>query len=175
MEKVLISACLIGDRVRYNGSDARLDCEIVASWIAQGRAVSLCPEVSAGMSVPRAPAEIIGTNGFAVLDGFAAVLDREGRDVTRPLVDGAQKALHLAKSQGVRVAVLKDGSPSCGRTFIHNGQFRGIRKRGEPGVTAALLQRHGIAVFSEHQIADADQCLQGLESKLSLSFAHGRP
>jgi uncharacterized protein YbbK (DUF523 family) len=175
MEKVLISACLLGDRVRYNGGDAKLESKVIDKWIADGRAVSWCPEVSAGMSVPRAPAEIIGTSGFAVLDGFAVVLDEEGEDVTRPLVDGAQKALHLAKSQGVRVAVLKDGSPSCGRTYIHNGHFRGIRKRGEPGVTAALLQRHGIAVFSEHQIADADQCLQELESKQSSPFAYERP
>jgi uncharacterized protein YbbK (DUF523 family) len=167
MEKILISACLLGDAVRYNGSAAKIDSKIVDRWVAEGRAISFCPEVSAGLSVPRAPAEIIGSNGFAVLDGFAVVLDNLGTDVTSSLVEGAEQALLLAKSQGIRVAVLKDGSPSCGRTYIHNGHFRGIRKRGEPGVTAALLQRNGIAVFSQYQLVQAEQRLQELENKLS--------
>jgi uncharacterized protein YbbK (DUF523 family) len=167
MEKVLISACLLGDRVRYTGGDAKIESVVVDRWIAEGRVVSLCPEVSGGLPVPRPPAEIIGASGFAVLDGFAVVLDGEGDDVTRQFMEGAEKALHLAKSHGVRIAVLKDGSPSCGRTYIHNGQFRGIKKKGEPGITAGLLQRHGIAVFSEYQIAQAEKKLQELEGKLS--------
>jgi uncharacterized protein YbbK (DUF523 family) len=167
MKKVLISACLLGDRVRYHGGDARIENKIVDKWVAEGRAVSLCPEVSGGLSIPRAPAEIIGANGFAVLDGFAAVLDIDGTDVTRHLVEGAHKALQVAQSHGVRVAVLKDGSPSCGRSYIYNGKFRSIRKRGEAGVTAALLQRHGISVFSEHQIAEAEQRLMELENQLT--------
>jgi uncharacterized protein YbbK (DUF523 family) len=167
MEKVLISACLVGERVRYYGGDAKIESKIVDKWVAEGRAISFCPEVSGGLPVPRPPAEIIGANGFAVLDGFAAVLDDMGADVTRQLMEGARNALHLAQSQGVRVAVLEDGSPSCGRSYIHNGQFRGVRKRGESGVTAALLQRHGIAVFSEHQIAQAEERLRELESTTS--------
>ena len=168
MEKVLVSACLLGDRVRYHSVDAKTESALVDEWMAEGRIVSFCPEVSGGLAVPRAPAEIIGANGFAVLDGFAAVLDDEGNDVTRELMDGARNALRLAQSQGVQVAVLKDGSPSCGRSYIHNGQFRGVRKRGESGVTAALLQRHGIAVFSEHEIAQADRRVRELESQPSL-------
>jgi uncharacterized protein YbbK (DUF523 family) len=119
--------------------------------------------MSGGRGVPRAPAEIIGTNGFSVLDGFAAVLDSEGNDVTLLTLEGARMALEQARSQGVKVAVLRDGSPSCGCSFIYNGTFRGIKKRGEPGVTAALLQRHGIAVFGEHQIEQADRRLRELE------------
>lgn len=165
MEKILISACLLGDPVRYRGGAALIESKIIDKWVQEGRALSFCPEVSGGLTVPRAPAEIIGASGFAVLDGFAVVLDNQGCDVTRALLDGAHKALQLAKSESVRIAVLKDGSPSCGRSFIHNGQFRGIRKRGEPGVTAALLQRHGIAVFSEQQIAQAEQHLFELEKK----------
>ncbi len=165
MEKVLISSCLLGDYVRYDGGNTKLASEIVDRWLAEGRTLAFCPEVSAGLPVPRPPAEIIGANGFAVLDGFAAVLDGEGSDVTGFLVEGAQNALHLARSHGVHVAVLKDGSPSCGRSYIHNGHFRGIRKRGESGVTAALLQRHGIAVFNEHQLVLADHRLKELENE----------
>ena len=125
----------------------------------------------AGFSVPRSPVEIIGSNGFAVLDGFAAVLDSNGKDVTRLMLAGAQAILELAQSNNIRVAVLKDGSPSCGRTYIHNGQFRGVKKRGEAGVTTALLQRHGIAVFSEHQIAEAERHLAGLKGTMTKGHA----
>lgn len=166
MEKVLISACLLGDRVRYHGVDAKIESTIIEQWVAEGRVISVCPEVSGGLPVPRPPAEIIGANGFAVLDSFAVVLDEAGTDITRQLMDGARNALHLAQSKGIRLAILKDGSPSCGRTYIHNGQFRGVRKRGESGVTAALLQRHGVAVFSEHQIVQAEQRLRELEGTL---------
>lgn len=165
MKKILISACLVGERVRYDGRDATLQNKIVDRWLSEGRVLKLCPEVVDGRGVPRSPAEIIGANGFAVLDGFAAVVDKEGNDVTREMMEGARNVLSQAQSQGVKVAVLKDGSPSCGRSYIYNGQFRGIRKRGESGVTAALLQRNGIAVFSEHQIEQADQRLRELDNR----------
>jgi uncharacterized protein YbbK (DUF523 family) len=164
MEKVLISACLLGEPVRYNGSGAKMNHGIIEQWVTEGRVLSVCPEVWGGLGVPRSPAEIIGSNGFAVLDGFAAVLDAKGHDLTRAFVSGAQSVLHHAQSFGVRVAVLKDGSPSCGRTYIHNGQFSGSKKKGEVGVTVALLQRHGITVFSEYQLAEADARLKELES-----------
>jgi uncharacterized protein YbbK (DUF523 family) len=167
MQKVLMSSCLIGERVSYRGGDARIESQIVDQWIAAGRVVPFCPEVGGGLLVPRPPAEIIGSNGYAVLDGFAVVLDNQGSDVTRHFVDGAQRALQLAKAQGARIAVLKDGSPSCGRTYIYNGQFRGVRKRGESGVTAALLQRNAIEVFNEHQIELAEHRLRELENRLS--------
>src|SRR5450755_1389132 len=105
MEKILISACLLGARVRYHGGDARIESQIVDKWVAEMRVVALCPEVSGGLAVPRAPAEIIGANGFAVLDGFAAVLDAAGSDVTLHLLEGARHALQLAQSHGVQVAV----------------------------------------------------------------------
>jgi uncharacterized protein YbbK (DUF523 family) len=139
--------------------------EILEQWIEEGRIISSCPEVRAGLGVPRRPAEIIGANGFAVMDGFAAVVDDMGTDITRQMIVGAMEALQLAQSHGVKVAVLKDGSPSCGRTYIHNGQFRGRKKRGEVGVTAAMLQRNGIAVFSEHQIVEAQARLIELETR----------
>jgi uncharacterized protein YbbK (DUF523 family) len=163
MEKVLISSCLLGNPVRYNGQDAKVESEIINKWLAEGRAISVCPELFA---IPRPPAEIIGANGYAVLDGFAVVLDDRGSDITRQYVAGAQEVLSVAQRIGARVAVLKDGSPSCGRTYIYNGQFRGVMKRGEAGVTSALLQRNGVAVFSEHQILEAQARLIILETSL---------
>lgn len=168
MQKVLISSCLLGEPTRYNGRDVKVVSEIIRKWMAEGRVVSVCPEVLGGLGVPRPPAEIIGTGGFAVLDGFAAVLDDRGNDLTGQFVAGAQEILQLAQSHRIRVAVLKDGSPSCGRTYIHNGQFRGIRKRMEVGVATAILQRQGIAVFSEHQLAEAELRLRELETTRSM-------
>ena len=164
MQMVLISSCLLGDPVRYNGQSAKIDSRIIERWMAEGRVVSMCPEMRGGLMVPRRPAEIIGAGGFAVIDGFAAVLDDQGVEISRQLIAGAYYVLQLAKSRDIHVAVLKDGSPSCGRTYIHNGQFRGLKKRGEVGVTAALLQRNGISVFSEHQIVEAEQRLHDLEN-----------
>jgi uncharacterized protein YbbK (DUF523 family) len=164
MEKILISSCLLGEPVRYDGRGAKIESSIIERWIGEGRMIPVCPELTAGLGVPRPPAEIIGANGYAVLDGFGAVLDARGNDLTRHLVRGAYDVLQFAQSIGIRLAVLKDGSPSCGRTFIHNGQFKGLKKRGEVGVTAALLQRHGISVFSEYQIAEAETRLIELES-----------
>ncbi len=169
MEKVLVSSCLLGDPgVRYNGQHAKVGSGIIERWIAEGRVVSVCPELSGGCSVPRPPAEIIGANGYAVLDGFAAVLTDRGADITRQLVTGAYEVLQLAQSLGIRVAVLKDGGPSCGRSYIHNGKFIGAKKRGEAGVTAALLQRNGILVFTQHQIADAEIRLSYLETNRTM-------
>jgi uncharacterized protein YbbK (DUF523 family) len=164
MEKVLISSCLIGEPVRYDGRSAKIESNVLERWVAEGRMVPVCAELSGGLIVPRSPAEIIGRNGFAVLDGFAVVLDIHGKERTQALVRGAHEVLETAQSLGIRIAVLKDGSPSCGRNFIHNGQFNGTKKRGEMGVTAALLVRNGVAVYSEYQIAEAEQFLIELES-----------
>ena len=113
--------------------------------------------------MPRPPAEIAGDGGLAVLRGNARVIDESGRDVTTHFVDGAHKALQAARDQGVRLAVLKDGSPSCGSALIHDGSFMGTMRPGM-GVTTALLEDHGITVFSEHQIEDADAYLTRLEA-----------
>src|SRR5687768_1710924 len=140
MEKVLVSSCLLGDPVRYNGGDKRSDHEILQRWIHEGRVVPVCPEVAGGLPVPRLPAEIAGgAGGLKVLSGGAAVVDSKGRDVSTHFVSGAQHALELARASGIRIAILKEGSPSCGTGFVYDGTFTGTRTPN-PGVTAALLR-----------------------------------
>ena len=75
---------------------------------------------------------------------------------------GAGPALQAALASGARLAVLKDGSPSCGSGIVHDGTFTGRRVPGA-GVTATLLRRHGIAVFSETRLDEAAEYLRGLE------------
>lgn len=158
--KILVSACLLGRPVRYNGAAKPLGHPAIERWEAEGRIVSVCPELSAGFSVPRPPAEIsCGAAGAEVLAGTARVMDATGRDVTDLYVAGAEAALKLAEANGCAFALLIDGSPSCGSGFIYDGSFAGRRHAGN-GVTAALLQQNGISVFSDTQI-DALQAMAG--------------
>ena len=154
MEKILISACLIGQPVRYDGKIKSLADNQLAIWKSQGRLIAFCPEVAGGLPIPRTPAEIQGHGGGeAVLAGTARVVDRTGRDVSEQFVTGAFMALEACRRHGIRTAILTNRSPSCGSTLIYNGQFSRETITGE-GVTTALLRQHGIAVFSQYQIPD---------------------
>jgi uncharacterized protein YbbK (DUF523 family) len=163
MMRVLVSACLLGDRVRYSGGDAKTDSPVLDRWLAEGRVVPFCPEVAGGLGVPRPPAEIRRGSGVGVLRGAAVVVTAHGQDVTASFVRGAALALERAAADGVKLAVLKDGSPSCGSEAIYDGSFTGRKHKGQ-GVTAALLEDHGIAVFTERAFAQADQYLLDLEA-----------
>jgi len=165
MIKVLVSACLLGERVRYHGGDAAFPSVVLDRWKAEGRLVPVCPEVAAGLPIPRSPAEIVGGDGHAVLTKAASVGDGTGADVTEAFLRGARATLEAAIAGGARLAVFKDGSPSCGATYVHDGSFRGQRGPGQ-GVTTALLSRAGIRVFSEGQLGDAEAYLRTLEERV---------
>ena len=152
MDKVLVSACLLGQPVRYNGVGKPLSHGLLERWQAEGRVVSVCPEVMAGFAIPRAPAEIAsGADGDAVLSGVARVIDSTGADVTDPFIEGARIALRIARENGCRFALLIDGSPSCGSGMIYDGTFSRQKHAGS-GVTVALLRANGIEVFSDREI-----------------------
>lgn len=163
MQRVLVSACLLGSRVRYDADALALSSAILERWLGEGRVVSVCPEVSAGMSIPRPPAEIFAGDGTAVLKGRARVIEKSGRDVTSAFRTGAETALTLCQRHGIRVAVLAEHSPSCGSTAIYDGHFIGTKVPGI-GVTTALLKEHGIAVFSQHDIEAAQRALLAAEA-----------
>ena len=152
MERILVSACLLGAKVRYHGGDAACDHPILQRWSREGRLVSVCPERDGGLPTPRPAAEIVGV----------VVRTSAGADVTESFRRGAQTALDVAKANGIRIAILKDGSPSCGSSFVHDGSFSGRRAAGR-GVTAALLESHGIRVFGEQSIDAAHAWLEELE------------
>ena len=162
MIKVLVSACLLGERVRYHGGDAPCPSSILDAWRGQGRLVAVCPEVAGGLPVPRPPAEITGGDGGDVLRHDAYVGDGTGVDVTEPFLRGARATLEAALAAGARMAIFKDGSPSCATTYIHDGSFRGQRAPGQ-GVTSAMLAQAGIRVFNERQLEEAAAYLEHLE------------
>lgn len=150
MKRVLISACLLGERVRFDGREKGVQNAVLARWLAEGRVVRVCPEVEGGLAVPRPPAE-------RRPDG--RVLTDTGVDVTAAFARGAAEALRLVKEHGIEVAVLKEGSPSCGSGFIYDGTFSKTKVPGEVGETTRLLRAHGVAVFSELQWEEADRAL----------------
>jgi len=154
---VLVSACLLGQPVRYDGR-ASGHPDLLRTWQAQGRVVPLCPEVAGGLPTPRPPAEIPGGQGGAVLDGEAQVVTVQGDDVSAAFLAGARQALELVRRHGIRVAVLKSGSPSCGNRLVYDGTFSGSKVAGE-GVTSALLRREGVQVFSELELDEAARAL----------------
>ena len=161
--KVLVSRCLLGHRVRYDGGASGPYAQL-AQWQAEGRVIALCPEVAGGLPTPRAAAEIPGGQGVEVLAGKAAVITTEGEDVTEAFVSGAQQALALVERHGIRIAILKANSPSCGNRLTYDGSFSGVKVEGQ-GVTAALLTRAGVQVFSELELEEAAKALGILTEK----------
>ncbi len=142
----IVSGCLAGCNCRYD----QRSCfqEEIERLLKEGKVIPVCPEQLGGLPTPRNPAEIIGGDGFDVLDGKARVVVNRGKDVTEQFVTGAYQALRLAQTVGARWAVLKENSPSCGSSYIYDGTFSGSKKSGV-GVTAALFMRNGIKVVSE--------------------------
>ena len=140
----LVSACLLSVPCRYDGSHAKVTAAPDHLHLFKERGViAICPEFLAELAIPRGPFEIVGGNGYDVLDGNAKVMSDDGNDYTRQFIGGAQKALETAKRMKVIKAILCDGSPTCGCKNIYDGSFKGKRKPG-CGVFTALLKRNGI-------------------------------
>nr|WP_320017080.1 DUF523 domain-containing protein [uncultured Desulfobacter sp.] len=150
MEQILISACLLGRPVRYDGRSCPFECSLLNLWHTQGLLVPVCPEMDGGLPVPRPPAEITPGGGPGVWAGTARVMTRQA-DVTAFFIKGAQAALDKAVACGIKTALLKQKSPSCGSCRIYDGSFSGSLVDGM-GVTTALLRQSGIVVFGEDQI-----------------------
>lgn len=139
MSKILISACLVGDKVNYKGQGNY--APMVEKLKEKYELVLFCPECEGGLSTPRLPNEIRGSQ----------VIRKDGKLVTREFELGAKKALALCKYLGITKAILKESSPSCGTHLIHDGYFQG-RKIPGMGITAKLLKNNGIEVYSEEEI-----------------------
>lgn len=166
-QRIFVSACLLGHAVRYDGRSKPVDHPLIDRWKAEGRIVTLCPEMAAGLPVPRPPAEIEpGADALGVLSGERRVLENSGGDVTAAFIAGADLASDLAARTGCRYALLTDGSPSCGSRHVHAGRFDGEKIAGQ-GVVAARLKAAGIAVFPESEIEDLAALIEREETHLS--------
>lgn len=141
---ILVSACLMGQPVRYDGRHS-LSSEV--QHLTRGQEVlALCPEVLGGLSAPRPPAHFAGVSfgreGQEVIEGSASLVDQQGRDLSQAFIKGAVTVARLAREHGVRLALLKDRSPSCGWDPMGNNP------KGGPGqgVLSAALRAQGIEV-----------------------------
>lgn len=139
MERVVVSQCLLGAKCRYDGRCAGK--EDVCRAACDGGWIPVCPEILGGLATPRAPAE----------RQRERVINCDGGDVTEAFFRGAEEALRIAQLYGVRYALLKERSPSCGSGEIYDGTFSGTRIPGD-GVAAALFRANGIEVYGESQL-----------------------
>ena len=143
MKKLIISACLMGEKCRFD-AQSKPNNEAIA---LQGKyeMFPICPEVLGGLPTPRKPSEIVGDR----------VLMVDGTDVTAEYQKGAEKALEIAKKNGCLIAILKSRSPSCGKGCIYDGTYTKTLKNGN-GITAQLFIDNGIRVLDETEINELE-------------------
>lgn len=141
MKKIIVSACLLGENCKYSGGnnyDPR-----VAEFV-QGREVILvCPEVLAGLGIPRTPIEIC--NG--------RVISREGVDVDDAIRTAVAQILEQLKNETIDCAVLKARSPTCGVRQVYDGTFTGTLVDGS-GVLAQALRSAGYEVMDNEMLEE---------------------
>ena len=163
--RVLISECLLGAPVRYDGgAKPSLAVERLARCLrrrgGEGAVVPVCPEVLGGLACPRPPAERCGSR----------VVTAEGVDVTRAYADGARRSLDIARACGASLAILKSKSPSCGLDRIYDGTFSGQLRAGS-GVTAALFEQEGHIVVADEKLVE--YCEPSMEHPIALVLGSG--
>lgn len=134
-EKILVSACLLGTNCKYSGGNNY--SEEVMEFLKDYEIIPICPEQLGGLPTPRPASEIIGDK----------VMNSEGTDVTSNYQKGAEEALKIAKLLGIKKALLKAKSPSCGNGKIYDGTFSGILTTGD-GITTKLLKENNIEVIT---------------------------
>jgi uncharacterized protein YbbK (DUF523 family) len=167
VERILVSACLLGRPVRYDGRSKAVGDPRLARWRDEGRLVLACPEMLGGLPTPRPAAEIEpGATAADVLAGRAAVRTAAGDDVTRAFLAGACATLQLALENGCHLALLQERSPSCGSLERHDGRFDGSTI-ADDGVTTALLRDRGVEVYGTDRLDDLADHLAALEPAVS--------
>ena len=139
MENILVSACLLGVSCRYDGKSKAN--EAVLALREKYNLIPVCPEVFGGLPTPRVPSERIGDK----------VMMKDGRDVTENYSRGADEAVRLCELYGIKTAILKERSPSCGKGEIYDGTFSGTLTARD-GVAAERLMAIGVRVLGESEI-----------------------
>lgn len=134
--KIMVSACLLGDNVKYNGKN-NINEELI-DYLKDYEIIKVCPEVMGGLSIPRVPSEIQENK----------VINKDLIDVSDYFNLGAKKTLEIALKENIKVAILKERSPSCGSNYIYDGSFNNVIINGM-GITARLLIDNGITVLNE--------------------------
>lgn len=137
--KILVSACLLGRNCKYSGGNNRN--EAVIRYLQDKEYIPVCPEVEAGMPVPRPPVEI----------REGRVVSNEGKDLDGVYRRGVAKVMQVLAQEDIGLAILKAKSPTCGVHEIYDGTFTGRKIPGQ-GLLAKALQEAGIPLLDENDI-----------------------
>lgn len=132
--KVLVSACILGRNYKYNGRN-NLNPKVM-EFLKNKEIIEICPEILAGMSIPRATVEIV--NG--------CVTEVNGKSVHNEYTRAVELALEMINNQNIDLAILQSRSPTCGVNKIYNGCFNGTLVQGNGLFAKALIDR-GIKVL----------------------------
>lgn len=164
--KVLISGCLAGMHVGFDGSTYGEHPE-VAPLLARPNVISVpfCPE-NFSFGTPRLVCDIEGGSGHDVLAGRARVISANGDDWTAGMIDAAYEMLRVARRENVHVAILMDISAACGSQVIYDGARSQGRYRAAHGVCAALLVQNAIPVVSQRDFRTLHEIRRRLDSSL---------
>lgn len=136
MEKIIVSACLLGVNCKYNGGNNYN--EKILEYLKDKQVIPICPEIMGGLPTPRIASEIKDN----------MVINKENKDVTDNFKKGAEETLNLAKRLGVTKALLKSKSPSCGYKKIYDGTFSDNLIDGN-GITTELLLKNNFEIITE--------------------------
>ncbi len=148
---ILVSACLLGLRTKYDGESNAND--LILKYSQLGKFIPICPEQLGGLTTPREPAEVFRGTGRDVLKGNTSVVTKVGTDLSKQFIQGAEEVMVMTKILPIKAAILKERSPSCGVHYLYNGAFVKSLVNGE-GVTTAAIQEQGIPVFSEEELTE---------------------
>lgn len=147
-EPILVSACLLGLRTRYDGSQ-KLNNKVL-EYLRENDyiPVPVCPEQLAGLPTPREEVQFVSGDGNSIIAGNGALATVSGRNLNEIFLRGAIEALQTGRIASCQKALMKERSPSCGVHMIYRA---GERVPGV-GVTTALLQKENFSVFSEEDL-----------------------
>ena len=134
--RIGISQCLLGDPVRYDGGHKR-DTLLADTLSQRVDWVPVCPEVEAGLGVPREPMRLEGTAALPRL-----VTSTSGVDHTAAMHRFSARRLRELERLDLSGFVLKARSPSCGIGMVPLVNVQGIETREGIGLFAQALIAH---------------------------------
>ena len=148
-QKIIISACLLGDDVKYDGTNNSIHNDpLIQKLIELDMLIKICPEVEGGLPIPRPKSEIIGNK----------VQNIQKIDVTQQFLLGAKKICEIAQKNSVKIAILKSKSPSCGKDFVYDGGFSKVLVNGD-GMSVRALKKMGVKIFDENELKKVEKIL----------------
>jgi len=135
--RIGVSACLLGDEVRYDGGHKR-DSFLTDTLGPLVEWVTVCPEVESGMSTPREPIRLVSENGTVRLRTV-----KTGIDLTASMTAYTDRKVRALAAESLCGYILKKDSPSCGMTRVKIYGGEGPPSKSGTGIFArALLARY---------------------------------